>query len=165
MTQQVKVRKASKELQMKAGTGNVPDKSIEKAETAIEVNKQDFKPMAVDYLKRLRKAVEQARHDAQDGQACLHAMAAAVMDLKANASMFDYQCVTDLAGIMLNFLETIEQPDAEVVEIVDAHRKTLEAIIAREMTGTGGRQGKLLQKELQGAINRYYKKHGFKASP
>jgi hypothetical protein len=163
MAQQAKVRKASKELQIKAGTGKVSGESIKKAEKALDSNKADFKPMARDYLKRLDEAIEQVRRDTSDMQACIHAMSAPVMDLKANASMFDYQCVTNLAGIMLNFLETIEKLDKEVIEIVDAHRKTLEAIVARGMTGSGGKQGEVLQKELQDAINRYYKKHGIKA--
>ena len=163
MAQQARIRKASKELQIKAGTGKVSEKSVEKAEKALEASKEDFKPMARDYLKRLGDAVAHAKQDQSDMKARIHAMSAPVMDLKANASMFDYHCVTNLASIMLNFLETIEQLDREVIEIVDAHRKTLEAIIARGMTGTGGKQGEVLQKELQDAINRYYKKHNIKA--
>lgn len=163
MAHQAKVRKASKELQIKAGTGKVSEKSIEKAEKALDSNKEDFKPMARDYLKRLSEAVEQARQDTSDMQARINAMSAPVMDLKANASMFDYQCVTNMADIVLNFLETIEKLDTEVIEIVDVHRRTLEAIIARGMTGSGGKQGEALHRELQDAINRYYKKHGIKA--
>lgn len=163
MAKQARVRKASKELQIKAGTGTISEKSVEKAEKALEANKEDFKPMARQYLARLGEAVEQARQDSSDMKERIHAMSAPVMDLKANASMFDYDCVTHLAGIMLNFLETIDQIDTQVIEIVDAHRKTLEAIVARGMTGTGGKEGEVLQKELKDAINRYYKKHGFTA--
>lgn len=155
----VRIIKASNKLQAKIGTGEVAAARIEATQHSLENNKIDFEPMAVNFLSQLETAVKQTQtlKDAPQKQ-LLHGMVKPVMELKANAEMFGYPLVTELANIMLNFLESIEKLDNDVIAIVDAHRKTLMLIIKGKMSGAVGDKGDILVQELRGACARYYAK-------
>jgi len=85
-------------------------------------------------------------------------LTAPVMELKANAAIFKYALIGNMANIMLSFLETITQMDNDAVEIVKAHHNTLHMIVVKKMSGDGGAGGKMLLQELQQACDRYYQR-------
>jgi hypothetical protein len=89
------------------------------------------------------------------------------MELKANGTMFKYELVSEFASTMLSFLEHIEQLDNDAIQIIDAHEKTLSALVAKRMKGHGGAVGAQLCKELEDVCGRYYRKNldKFKVSP
>lgn len=153
--QQVKIIKADKSLQKRAGTGDVDENLVKRAEVVIEKNTEDFGPIAQDFLDRLATGVATARAGQGEQAALIAGMTQPVMELKANARMFKYDLVTALANIMLGFLETNKNLDKDAIDIVDAHHKTLTLIIHKKMAGDGGQNGKLLQSELQDACQRY----------
>jgi hypothetical protein len=154
----VKVIKASKELQHKAGTGEIAAERVQKAEKIIEQNTTDFQPIAQTFLDKLAVGIEHAKANDQPHDVLIAGMTRPVMELKANARMFKYQLISDLANIMLGFLETIKELDSTAIDIVNAHHKTLSAIVIKKMTGDGGANGLLLQTELQEAVQRYMRK-------
>ncbi len=155
-----RVIKAPKDLQVKAGTGEVAPESLKRAEIVIEKNTVDFQPIAEDFLNRLAAAIIIARKGDGTKESLTHGMVQPVMELKANARMFKYDLITSLANIMMGFLENVRDLDQDAIEIVDAHHKTLSAIVIKRMTGDGGSNGQLLQAELQDACERYFKKRG-----
>jgi hypothetical protein len=162
----IRIIKASKSLQIKAGTGEIEEEKITKAEVVIENNVEDFAPIANEFLKRLSIAIETARAEGSDlskNKILKAGMTQPVMELKANARMFKYDLVTSLANIMLGFLENVKELDKDAIEIVGAHHKTLSAIIVKKMKGDGGSNGMLFQTELEDAVERYFRKR-FKKS-
>jgi hypothetical protein len=154
----VKIFKASTELQVKAGTGEVDEKKIVRAENVIQNNTEDFLPLAVAFLNRLDQGITNARKPGLSMEAKIAGMTQPVMELKANARMFKYDLVTVMANVMLGFLETIKELDDDAIEIVAAHHTTLRAIIAKQIKGDGGSIGVRLRTELEDACARYFKK-------
>ena len=148
--------KANRMLQAKVGMGPIDEKLVEKSQKLIENNKVDFAPMAKEYLDALEATIKEAREGKKDDQTLLQESIEPVMQLKANAAMFDYVLVGNLANIMMNFLETVEAVDKDVIDIADAHWKTLTLIIGNEMKGDGGQFGKELTGELKDACKRYF---------
>jgi hypothetical protein len=80
------------------------------------------------------------------------------MELKANATIFHYSLIGNLASIMLSFLESITKLDEDAISIVQAHHSTLQAIVQNKMKGDGGKNGKTFEKELKQVCARYYSK-------
>ena len=80
------------------------------------------------------------------------------MELKANAKIFHYDLVGNLANIMLNFLESITSLDKDALAIVRGHHETLRGIINNNLRGDGGQKGQIMITELENACARYYKK-------
>jgi len=155
--QKVKVYQANKTLQARIGTGSLDEKAVERSQQVMDTNKVDFEPIANQFLKELGEAVKKARAN-PEAPNTVHDMATPVMQLKANASTFRYTLVTNLANIMLNFLEAVRKVDQDVVSIVEAHQQTLSLIVAKKITGDGGPVGKQMQEELQSACQRYFAK-------
>ena len=147
-------------LRSKAGYGGIDPKVLARAEAYIENNDVDFTDIAKDILVRLDKAVAAIRHDENRSKEGINRMVAPVMEMKANGAMFQYGLLTDVADILLDFLENADNLDDDAMAIVDIHRKTFSIIINGCLKGTGGVQGDILIKELDEACARYYKKHG-----
>ena len=152
---QAKVIKANYKLQLKVGAGPLDEKKVLESQKIIETNQVDFAPLAIGILEKLDKALQTAQNSSVRMHDVKAILTAPVMELKANASIFKYGLIGNLANIMLNFLETITTMDKDAVEIVKAHHNTLHMIVVRKMSGDGGEGGKMLINELQQACDRY----------
>lgn len=159
------ILKANRLLQAKVGLGPVDPKLIEKSQALIDKNEVDFQPLAAEYIEALELALSDAKKGEKEDSQILQDFIEPVMQIKANAKMFNYELVGNLANIMLNFLETLEEMDKDVLEIVEAHQKTLVLIINNKMKGDGGEYGAELVKELKDACKRYFSKKADKGSP
>lgn len=151
-------------LQAKVGTAPEVDPAlVSKSQQVIDANTVDFLPLAEDYLATLSVVLKDAKSGARGGADILQDMIRPVMGLKANAAMFQYPLIGSLATIMLNFLETLENIDPDVLEIMEVHQKALTVLIHSEIKG-GGQGGEVLVKELREACRRYFSKRGIQAS-
>lgn len=157
---QVKIMKASYMLQSKIGGGMIDDKTVQTAQKRMDEEGVDFAPMAQEFLAQLAEGIEKARQGAGDQQQLVRNMTGPVMQLKANAGMFKATLISNLANIMLNFLESIDSLDNDVIEIVNAHHKTLNLIISNKMEGEVKKYGAQFEKELKEACRRYFTKRG-----
>lgn len=157
----IKIYAASKILQNKVGSGPLDEKLIEKAQKLIEENDVDFTPLGLEFLEKLKETLEEvtSNQDSEFSQEVKDELAKPVMTLKANASIFHYPLVGELAKIMLDFIETIKILDKDAIDIVSAHHDTLYAIIKKKMRGDDGlKQGEAFITELKEACARYFKK-------
>lgn len=144
-------------LRAKIGSGFIPTKIIERARKIFEFNTVDFSPMALEHLDALEDVIAQTRAQSLNAADAARQMAEIVMQLKANAAVFNYPLIGRLAAIMLGFLESLKAMDADALEIVSAHHKTLKVIIQKRMRGDGGANGRALEAELASACARYQK--------
>lgn len=158
MTSSVRIIKASNKLQMKAGTGDIDTIKIARAELILQNNSENFSQMGLQFLSRLEAGIERARNLERIPQDKIEGLVRPVMELKANAKIFKFDLVTELANIMLGFLENLKVVDSEAIEIVSAHHRTLHAILFDNVRGPGGERGRQLSRELEEACQRYFKK-------
>lgn len=154
----VNVIKANYRLQQKVGAGPLDEKSLKKSQEVIDTNEVDFGPLGLGILKKLEDRLREAQNSSISMQEIKQLLTAPVMELKANASIFHYTLIGNLANIMLNFLEGLMTMDKDAVDIVKAHHDTLHMILVRGMKGDGGAGGKALMVELQQACDRYRNK-------
>lgn len=157
-SEEAKVIKANKGLQGKVGTGKLDEALIAKCQDIMDGNDVDFEPMAKEFLDLLADAVKNAKKPDAETKEVIQSMTAPVMQLKANAAVFKFNLIGNLANVMLSFLESVEKLDADAISIVEAHHKTLSAIVMKNMKGDGGDFGKQMEEELRKACKRYYAK-------
>ncbi|MCB9990265.1 MAG: hypothetical protein H6867_02660 [Rhodospirillales bacterium] len=155
---EVRIVKANRLLQAKVGIGPVDEKKIAKSQKLIDNHGVDFLPLAEVYIAELEQALEELAKDSSNQEEAIAKLTGPVMQLKANAAMFGYDLVGSMSNIMLNFLETIEKIDRDVLEIAKANHKTLQLILNNDMKGDGGPFGKELTTELKEACKRYFAK-------
>lgn len=144
-------------MKMKVGSGGISENLIEQAQHLIETNTLDFLPYARDYFNAYAAILKTLKPDS--GIEAAAAMIAPMMKLKASGGMFQFMLLSDVADIALDFLEKAKVMNADMLDVLKAHEKTLKIIIGSELKGNGGKEGKALTKELHEACKRYYSKH------
>lgn len=156
----LKTYKASLALQQKIGMGPLDPALIAKAQRVIEENNIDFSPLGLQFLNELHEALAHVEQhlDPEKFDTQKKMLTEPVMELKANATIFHYSLVGNLANIMLSFLESVTDIDKDALSIVRGHHDSLKAIISNKMKGDGGQNGKIMMSELKDACARYYKK-------
>jgi len=156
----VKKYKTSADLKQRIGPGPLDAAAVKRAQNSIENNKIDFSPMGLEFLKTLEDALNEIEKNSSAAQTTeqIKTLIAPVMELKANAAIFHYALVGNLANIMLSFLESINQLDKDALSIVRGHHDSLKLILSSKMTGDGGKDGQIMETELKDACTRYYKK-------
>jgi len=159
-TKKAKTISPSMGLKQKIGSGPLDPQLIERAQRVIEDNNIDFAPLGLQFLTELNEALDhvETNLDPESFVNQKKSLTEPVMELKANAAIFHYSLVGNLAEIMLNFLESISEIDKDALSIVRGHHDSLKAIITNKMKGDGGANGKVMITELQDACSRYYKK-------
>jgi hypothetical protein len=148
------------ELKKKVGSGGLPPAQIASAERFIEINNTDFTPFAKKILARLGKAMDEAKKQRPARKRAINRIAEPIMEMKANGAMFSYALASEIAAVVLDFLESVSELNDDGFDIVDVHYRTLDAIIRLRLTGEGGTKGKAMAKELYDACRRYEKKYG-----
>ena len=149
-------------LKAKVGSGGLSDQILEKAQALLENNSVNFQPLAEMYLASLMRGIETATNPDthnDDAESLIAGMLYPAMQLKANGGMFHYQLITRIADCLVQFLEVIEEPDIDAVEIVLAFHTTIRAVIVGKISGTGGRHGDELMGALNEACTRYFERY------
>lgn len=147
--------KANHVLQAKVGLGVIDEETIAKSQSIIEKNNFNFAPIAAMFLEQLRDGLTTAKKEAVTNRKSIERLVNPVMQIKANARIFKYELLGNLAAVMMHFLEHLNELDTDALEIVEAHHKTLFHIITSEMQGSGGPIGQSLETELESACKRY----------
>ena len=148
-------------LKAKVGSGGLREDILDKAQELLENNKVDFQPLAEMYLDGLMKGIYLAKESDQDTshEYIISAMLYPAMQLKANGGMFHYPLVTRIADKLIQFLEVIEEPDIEAIEIAMAFHTTIRAVVLGRIKGDGGSHGDNLVEALDAACMRYFEKY------
>lgn len=154
----VKITKASRTLQEKAGTGEIDPLLVERAEQFIQENKEDFLPLALEMMALLAHRIEEVSRKKNRNHADLLKLQQPIMQIKANGRMFHFALATGLAAIVLDFLEHVDKPDDDVLAIVQAHLSGLQLVMKKKIQDEKDTNGALLLREIEDACKRYHKK-------
>jgi hypothetical protein len=147
-------------IKRKVGSGGIDPIFLHRAQEVLDKNKFDFKPAAIDLLKNLQNVIQKIRQGKLSGENAIEELMQPGMQLKAQGGMFHYPLVSDIGDILINFLETVADADEDVLGIVEAHHKSITAVINAGMNNSLDVSAKELCAELLNACYRYYKLHG-----
>ncbi len=137
-------------LKAKVGYGGIDDAKLAKSQIAT----------AQVCLDLLAVAIEEARNPARgfsDPDVILDRILQPVAQLKAGAVMAGYPLVEKLADKLIGFLEVVDRPDGETIEIVKAFYSTMQAILKYKLTGSEHRHALALIDNLDAACRQYFK--------
>jgi len=148
-------------LKLKVGFGGLTENILSKAQALLESNSQDFAPLAEMYLDSMMKGINQARTSSSelDKEKIIGSILFPGMQLKANGGMFHYELITRISDRFIQFMEVIDEIDADALEIILAFHTTIRAIILGRIKGNGGQRGEELMSALIDACQRYFEKN------
>ncbi len=102
-------------LQAKVGMGSIPEDTITKSQSIIDKNEINFVPIATGFLNQLREGLDDVYKTHHSNRRAIETLIDPVMQIKANARIFKYGRLGDLASIMLNFLEGMNELDSDML--------------------------------------------------
>ena len=145
-------------LKEKVGSGGFDETNVVKAQDQIKNNKVDFRPIAAALISDMDKAIADARSGAVQGGAAVREIMAPAMELKAQGSLFHYPLVSEISNILVNFLETVTSADADVLEIITAHKTAINLVLSgRIPEADKAKTGRELCRALLDSCDRYAK--------
>jgi hypothetical protein len=155
--------KASYRLMQKVGMGPVSPDLVAECEEFIKANEIDFQPWAKSCMDDLNNALERAMMDGSNvNDGVREDLIAPIMQLKASGAMFQNAPLSQLAGALLHFLESIPSLDQDVVEIIKANETVLNAFLSDKVQGMTPAKAQMIS-ALQDACNRYAAKHDMRS--
>ena len=146
-------------LREKVGYGGIDPKRLAQGSEFVLKNDFDFEPYARNFLEILENTIQDIHDGKYEGKEAVDILSRPVMELKGNGGMFGYRLISEIADIVLNFLENISELNEDAFEILEVHQKTLKIVMANRLRGDGGQVGKELARELFQACNRFYRKY------
>lgn len=151
----VKFHEVPHALRKKIGTGGIEPERLARAEAALDNHQIDFKPILQTYIEQLDKELAALKNNNK----ALNPLRTVVMNIKANGGTFGYRLTGELATVVLEFLETVEELDMDGLRIMQEFKKTLEVIVSHDLSGDGGNTGQMLAKEFYAVCDRYIRRH------
>lgn len=151
------------DLKQKVGNGGLDEAVLEKAQKLIETASVDFLPMGKRYLTALEEglSLSHSRAHELDSETLISTMLYPAMQLKANGGMFGYQLVTSVASRLVQFLEVLDTPNEDALEVVNGFATVLRSIIMGQIEGNGGDHGPELYEALDEACERFLDKYNY----
>lgn len=144
------------ELQTKVGIGAISDEAISRAQKAMDENKIDFYPIASGFLGDFHTAIESIKTEAAPTRRSVEELISPIMQIKANALVFRYGKLGEIAGMGLNFLDNLNEVDQYAVMIAEAFYKPMKhMIIKRDDEDEINMYHHTVKSELEEACKRY----------
>ena len=144
-------------LKQKVGNGGFSATTLAKAQDNLDKNDIDFRPMATEYAMSLGGIIKDIRAGTIKPDEAIDAIMFPVMQLRAQGSLFKYPSITKISHILIDCLETVKATDKEILDIIDAYKKSVQAMIALQLKDDTNPAVKELCTALGDACGRYEK--------
>lgn len=152
------VMPATRILQSKVGRGKVSPEKVAKAEETIGSVKGrvDLTPFAEEHMQEIAVFLDLLKNNdpteniAQD-------IARSIMKFKGNTGMFSDGSYVNLAAIMLRWIESVEEIDSDVLDMLSGYYTTLDQIFSNKLKDDS--QIQIIVTEMENACHRYFNKH------
>lgn len=150
--------KASAELQQKIGTGSVDTATLQRMQSYLDAVKIDVIPLLRERLVTLDERIAAARTVSYEREEFLNSILRPLMDIKSISGMFHWPVVSRISGFVLTFVEDVRRLDDNVLDIVDAHNRSVRLLLDRGTPEGSESHGTAFLTEIRNATRRYYEK-------
>ena len=143
-------------LQTKVGVGVISDDVIARAQRAMDENKVDFYPIASGFLSSFQSAIESVKNEKEPTRRSIENMISPIMQIKANALVFGYPKLGEIAGMGLNFLDNLNEIDQFAIMIAEGFYKPMKhMVVNRDDQEEIDMYHQSIKTELEDACKRY----------
>ena len=130
------------------GPGAVDAARLKRAEAVIEKMTSDYLDWVEHDLSSLEANVAGLKPGAPDAQQRVDDIYRTAHDIKGQGGSFGYDLMTEIGALMCRFIEHLDTPTVEDVELMDLCVKSMRAVITGRLSGDGGQGGRMVLKGL-----------------
>lgn len=143
-------------LKKKVGQGGFSEAVLVRAQSKIDNNTIDFRPVARDYSQAIAKLLKGLRAASViDSVEAIELIMYPVMQLRAQGSMFKYPSITKISHVLMDCLDNVTIVDGDVLDLVEGYHKSLNAMIALQIKSENDKAARDLTHALSAACARY----------
>jgi hypothetical protein len=143
-------------LKRKAGTGGFDECTLVKAQDMIQTNTIEFVPLANDLVFQLGNLLSAIKADPKNAtKDQIGEIMYPLMQFKSQGALFHYPVITKMSHILLDLVENLPGFDSNVVDILDAYKKSVAAVLKLNIKNENNKIAKDLCRELGDACDRY----------
>lgn len=117
-------------LQLKVGKGPVDKQLLKKISNAAQQWQYRDKNYLSNVTEELERSVKAARSSGKTSAHSKDEIIAKVMDLKANGSLMQYEAISELANIVLEFADNLDTLDDKVLRLVYSLTQIVQMILS-----------------------------------
>ncbi len=152
---ETKLVKPENTLKKKAGNGGFDERVLLKAQDMIETNTIEFVPVANDLVAQLGNLITGLKATTVISRQQMDEIMYPLMQLKSQGSLFHYNPITNMSHTILDFVENVPAFDEDIVKILEAYKKSINAILKLKIKDEKNKIARDLQKELIDVCERY----------
>ena len=148
--------KADRSLRARIGPSvKITDDQVAKAQEVIDNPPVDFEPYAMDYLRKIKDAVEMARHESYLHEEEYNLIILPMTQIKGQAAMFGNHLASEVSAMILKFVEHYKKLDSDMLILLDAYCKTVHLSYSKKLYNVETPGGRVLISEISYAMQRY----------
>jgi len=132
---------------------NLTDEVRTKIEATIMESKDDFSNEVLGKLREMRRLAAEAETDEFQRIFILNNITDLAFDVKGMGGTFGFPLLTHLAKSLHDFMSKMALPNDRQFEVISIHIDALYVVLARGITGVGGRLEKELLDSLRIAVD------------
>ena len=148
--------KSDKALRARIGPNTkITDDQIKQAQDIIDNTPIDFEPYAMNYLHKIKEAVEMARNETylHDGEYDM--IVFPMTQIKGQAAMFGNHLASEISAMILKFIEHYKRLDSDMLVLLEAYCKTIHLSYSKKLYNVDTPGGRVLLSEMGYAMERY----------
>lgn len=138
-----------------SGGGPLTSQMLKKAEEVVQQHAEKYIERAQDQVEALISVVRDAEAETGDRTPIFEKIFLQAHDIRGLGSTFGYTLVTNIAASLCNFVETVEDYDDDVMEVLNAHVDALRGMIGNDVKGDGGPIGREILDGLTLAVAKH----------
>ena len=148
--------KAEKSLRARIGpNAKISDDQINKAQEIIDNPPLDFETHVMNYLRKIKEAIEIARDEAYLHEDEYNMIVIPMTQIKGQAAMFGNDLASEISAMVLKFLEHYKRLDEDMLILLDAYCKTIHLSYEKKLLNVNTPGGRVLISEISYAMERY----------
>ena len=128
------------------------DEMVADAEAALREINGNYEALVRDDVRRIDDAISRAERFPLAASKEMHAIAFISHDIKGQAATLGYPLLTAIAQSLYRFVESDKSPAPKRLDVVEAHARALETVVAHRIRGDGGENGRKLLDALDAAV-------------
>ena len=130
------------------------DEMAADAEAALREINGNYEALVRDDVRRIDDAISRAERSPSAASKEMEVIAFISHDIKGQAATLGYPFLTAIAQSLYRFVASDKSPVPKRLDVVEAHARALETIVAHRIRGDGGENGKKLLDALDAAVEK-----------
>ncbi len=141
---------------VEGGPGAVDEETLEKAETVITQETDNYIELAKADLKKIQVGLAKIKDSPDDPQPGMEMVFFSAHNIKGQAGSFGFELLTMIAERLCRIIEYLDEVTVKEVQVMELCVLAMQLAISQGLTGEGGEEGAALVEGLDMIVAKFF---------